>query len=66
MDPLVVIVILALIATAVAMAMGLLAMSSGGVVDREFSTPLMWVRVGLQAFTVLLLFVALLLRRSGG
>jgi hypothetical protein len=45
--------------------MGLLSMSSGGVVDQDFSTPLMWVRVGLQAFTVLLLFAALLLRSSG-
>lgn len=65
MDPLAVIVILALIATVAAMAMGLLAMSSGGMVDRDFSTPLMWVRVGLQAFTVLLLFAALILRSSG-
>lgn len=65
MDPWVIIVVVALIATVVAMAMGLLAMGSGGVVDRDFSTPLMWVRIGLQAFTVLLLFAALLLRGAG-
>lgn len=65
MDPWVIIVVLALIATVVTMAMGLLAMSSGGIVDRDFSTALMWARIGLQAFTVLLLFAAIVLRDTG-
>jgi hypothetical protein len=62
MDPLVVVVVLALIATIITLVMGLLAMSGGEAVDREFSTPLMWARVGLQAFAVALLMVALVLR----
>ena len=62
MDPLVVVVVLALIATVITLIMGLLAMSGGEAVDREFSTPLMWTRVGLQAFAVALLLVALVLR----
>jgi hypothetical protein len=62
MDPLVVVVVLALIATIITLVMGLLAMSGGEAIDREFSTPLMWTRVGLQAFAVALLLVALVLR----
>lgn len=61
MDPLLVVIILALLATVVAMALGLLAMS-GGSTDRRFSTMLMWTRVGFQALTLLLLIVAVLLR----
>ena len=62
MDPLLVVIILALVATVVAMGLGLLAMSGGGYMDRQFSTKLMWTRVGLQALTLLLLVVAALLR----
>jgi Hypoxia induced protein conserved region len=62
MDALMVIVVLALIATVIALFLGLLAMSGGEAVDRAFSTPLMWARVGLQAFTILLLCLALFLR----
>jgi hypothetical protein len=29
---------------------------------QEFSTPLMWIRVGLQAFAVILLLIAIWLR----
>lgn len=65
MDPMVVIIILAIGATLVATLMGLIAMSSSGGADRELSTPLMWVRVGLQALTILLLIGAVLMRRSG-
>jgi hypothetical protein len=63
MDPLTIVIILALIGTAVAMALGLLAMSGGGSTDRQFSTPLMWTRVAFQAFTLLLLIIAVILRR---
>jgi Hypoxia induced protein conserved region len=62
MDPLLIIIVLALLATIGTMVLGLLAMSGGDSVDRAFSTPLMWTRVGLQAFTLLLLVVAFLLR----
>jgi Hypoxia induced protein conserved region len=62
MDPVVVVVVLALIATVAALFLGLLAMSTGGAVDREFSTRLMWVRVGLQAITIAALLGALYLR----
>ena len=62
MDPLVIVVVLALVATVITLFMGLLSMSGGEEVDREFSEPLMWARVGLQAFAVAMLVVALLLR----
>jgi hypothetical protein len=57
-----IVIVLALLATLGATILGLMAMSGGGATDREFSTPLMWTRVGLQAFTLLLLVVAALLR----
>lgn len=62
MDLLLILIILAIIATLGTMALGLLAMSGGGSLDREFSTPLMWVRIGLHAFTLALLVVAAFLR----
>ena len=62
MDPFVIVVVLALVATVITLFMGLLSMSGGEDVDREFSEPLMWARVGLQAFAVAMLVVALLLR----
>ena len=62
MDPLLVIIILALAATSVALLIGLMSMSGGGAADKVLSTPLMWARVGLQAFTLLLLIVAVLLK----
>ncbi len=61
MDTLLVVIILALVATVVAMALGLVAMS-GRSTDRHFSTKLMWTRVGFQALTLLLLIIAVLLR----
>jgi len=61
MDPLLVVIILALVATVVAMGVGLLAMS-GGSTDRQFSTKLMWARVVFQALTLLLLVISALLR----
>lgn len=62
MDPLLIVIVLALLATFAAMILGLLAMSSSQSVDRVLSTPLMWARVGLQAFTLILLVVAFVLR----
>jgi len=64
MDPLLVVIILALAATCVALLMGLMSMAGGGATDKLISTPLMWTRVGLQAFTLLLLIAAVLLERG--
>jgi len=61
MDPLLMLIVLALIAATVAMFLGVLVMSGGGATDRWLSTPLMWVRVGFQALTVLLLLLAAIL-----
>jgi hypothetical protein len=41
------------------LALGLLAMASGGNIDRKASTPLMWIRIGAQSFAVLLMLLAL-------
>ena len=62
MDTFVIVIVLALAATCGAMSIGITSMSSGGSIDREVSTKLMWVRVSLQALTVLLLVLALVLR----
>jgi Hypoxia induced protein conserved region len=62
MDPLLIVIIVALLATGVTMALGLLAMSGGGATDREFSTKLMWTRLGFQVLTLLLLALAVWLR----
>jgi sorbitol-specific phosphotransferase system component IIBC len=62
-DPFVIVIGIALLATVGALLIGLLVMSGGGNTDAHASTPLMWARVGLQALTILLLFVALVIRR---
>ena len=62
MDLLLVLIILALIATAVSLAMGLMVMSGGGSMDKAFSNLLMRARVGFQALTVVLLLIAIFLR----
>jgi Na+/H+-translocating membrane pyrophosphatase len=64
MDPMLIVILLALIATVGAMFLGLLAMSSNEATDRMLSAPLMWARVGLQAVTIGLLFISLLLRHK--
>ncbi|HWK73869.1 MAG TPA: twin transmembrane helix small protein [Povalibacter sp.] len=61
MDLLKIVIVLALLATVATLFLGLLAMSGGGELDRETSTPLMWTRVGFQALTLLLLVVAVFL-----
>lgn len=64
MDPWVIVIVLALVATTGALFLGLLSMSGGERVDNDFSEPLMWTRVGLQAFTALLLLAALFVRNG--
>ena len=62
MDPFVVVIIAAILATVATVFLGVLTMSGGGSTDKALSTPLMWVRVGFQALTLVLLFVATRLR----
>jgi hypothetical protein len=62
MDLFVVVVVVAMLVTVATMFLGVLTMSGGGSTDRTFSTPLMWARVGFQALTLLLLFIAIRLR----
>ena len=59
MDVLTIVIILALIATFVTMLMGLISMGNADSLDKELSTPLMWARVGLQGFAILMLFLAI-------
>ena len=61
MDALTVLIVLALVATVITLLMGLMAMGSEAL-DRELSEPLMWTRVGLQGFAILLLLIAITLR----
>ena len=61
MDPLTIVIVLALGATSVALVLGLMSMGSPAT-NRVVSTPLMWARVGFQGFTLLLLVVAFLLQ----
>ena len=62
MDPLFLVILLALFLTIVVMILGLMAMGGGGSIDRQFGPSLMWARVGLQGFAILLLLLALFLR----
>ena len=62
MDPLLIVIVLALGAAAAAMLLGILVMSGGGATDAWLSTRLMWVRIGFQGLTVLLLILAAVMR----
>lgn len=62
MDLFVVVIIAAMLFTVATVFLGLLTMSVGGSTGKTLSTPLMWTRVGFQALTLLLLFVAMRLR----
>jgi hypothetical protein len=62
MDLFVVVIIAAMLLTVGTVFLGLLTMSGGGSTDKTLSTPLMWARVGFQALTLLLLFLAIRLR----
>jgi hypothetical protein len=61
MDPLLVIIMLALAARVVVLLLGLFAMGAGGSIDQAVSTPLMWARIGFQSLTLVLLIVAVIL-----
>lgn len=62
MDLLTLVIILALLATVIALLFGLTALGQGGSFDRHFGTGFMWARVGLQGLAVALLIFALFLR----
>ena len=63
MDPLLVVIVLALIAVIVTMMMGLVSMGAGeSRMPPHMGNRLMWVRVGLQGAAILLLFAAILLK----
>jgi hypothetical protein len=61
-DLLAVLVTLALIATCIALGIGLLNMGRERQIEDSSSTMLMWARVGLQGLAITLLLLALLLR----
>ena len=62
MGALEVVVILALVATIGAMALGLMSMGGSGSFDREHSVHFMYLRIGLQGTAVVLLLLALYFR----
>ena len=55
MDPMTILLLIALSATVLTLFMGVLSMSGSDAVVNQLSEPLMWARVGLQAVTCLLL-----------
>ena len=61
MDPLTVLIVLALAATVAALGTGIVSMVRGGEFDQKHSTELMFARVGMQGAAVILLLLALFL-----
>ena len=62
MDLLTVVMILALLATVLALFFGLMSLGQGGSFDKDFGTKFMWARVGLQGLAIGLIMLALFLR----
>jgi uncharacterized membrane protein len=56
-----VLIVFALLLTIAVLGTGIWSMAHGGEFDRKHSTELMFARVGMQAVTVLLLFLAVYL-----
>ncbi len=63
MDWLNLLIVLALLATALALLLGLVTMGQGGRFDQAFGTKLMWARVAAQGLAVVLLVLAWLANR---
>lgn len=61
MNPLTILIILALIATVAALGTGIVSMVRGGEFDQKHSTELMFARIGMQGAAVVLLLIALYL-----
>lgn len=53
-------IMVAMLATFVALGMGILSMGHGGKFDREHSEQFMFARIGLQGLTFVLLLIAIL------
>ena len=53
-------IMLALLATVIALGMGVISMAHGGKFDREHSEQFMFARVGLQGVAFILLLIAML------
>ena len=64
MDVLTLVIVASLILTAVILVIGVGSMAQGGEFDEMHSEQLMFARVGMQAITLLLLFVALYLANT--
>ena len=64
MDVLTLVIVASLILTAVILVIGVGSMAQGGEFDERHSEQLMFARVGMQAITLLLLFVALYLANT--
>lgn len=62
MDLLTIVIVLALLATGIALLFGLMSLGQGGSFDKHFGTGFMWARIAFQAAAVLLLLAALVLR----
>jgi hypothetical protein len=58
MNILSVLIVLALLMTIAVLGTGIWSMAHGGEFDKKHSEQLMFARVGIQAFTILLLFIA--------
>ena len=54
-----VLIILALLATIMALGLGLLSMAMGGSTDKEFGENFMWARIGIQGAAAVLIILAL-------
>ncbi|QMU62286.1 MAG: hypothetical protein GKR92_11505 [Gammaproteobacteria bacterium] len=59
-----IVIILALLGTISALGLGLLSMGIGGSLDKDFGERFMWIRIGLQAATVILIIGALFLTKA--
>lgn len=62
MEVLTIVIIMALLATVLALVFGLISLAQGGSFDKDFGTGFMWARVGLQGLAISLLVLALFLR----
>ncbi len=59
-----IIITLALLATILTLGLGLLSMGIGGSLDKDFGERFMWFRVLLQAVTVALIILALVIANT--
>lgn len=64
MNLLTIIILLAMVSTAVVLVMGIGSMARGGEYDEKHETQLMFARVGIQGATFLLLLLALYLAHA--